>query len=203
MSSNGGANAAIHFQPDGYDTGGPTLMGRQAAGNGFLRGFFRHAGVETLYCHAPAEADARSFAALAVAEEVSVPVRRIAPGSPAALAIPGCLYLPGPGLGPLAFERLRVGERNWSLCGVTHTTASHTAMDAITGLLTTPVRTLRRFRISSAVSAVWVSSAIVYPLFSRLSSRSRLMVRIRATSLRAFRTILTLSCGLLRRSLRK
>ena len=45
---NSKANAAIHFRPDGYLTSGPRLMGRQAAGNGFLRGFFRHAGVEAL-----------------------------------------------------------------------------------------------------------------------------------------------------------
>ena len=134
------ANAAIHFHPDGYLTSGPKLMGRQAAGSGFLRGFFRYGGVEALYCHALAEADARSFAALAAAEGVSGPVHWIAPGQHAGLATPGCLYLPGPGLGACAFERLRAGERAWSLCGVTHTTASHTAMDAIAGLLTAPVR---------------------------------------------------------------
>jgi alpha-maltose-1-phosphate synthase len=121
----GRPNAAIHYRPDGYLTTGPKLMGRQAAGNGFLRGFFRHAGVEALYCHTPAEGDVRSFATLATAEGVSAPIRWIAPGNCTALATPGCLYLPGPGLGQSAFERLRAGERNWSLCGVTHTTASH------------------------------------------------------------------------------
>jgi alpha-maltose-1-phosphate synthase len=134
------ANAAIHFRPDGYLTTGPKLMGRQAAGNGFLRGLFRHGSVEELYCYTPAEADVRSFATLAAAEGVSAPVRWITPGNPTALAAPGCLYLPGPGLGQFAFERLRVGERNWSLCGVTHTTASHSSMDSITALLTAPVR---------------------------------------------------------------
>jgi starch synthase len=134
------ANAAIHFRPDGYLTTGPKLMGRQAAGNGFLRGFFRHAGVEAFYCCARNEAEMRSFAALAAAEGVSAPVRWIAPGNPTALAAPGCLYLPAPGLGPFAFERLRAGERNWSLCGVTHTTASHSSMDCITALLTAPLR---------------------------------------------------------------
>ena len=30
-------NAAIFFEPDGYVLSGPKLMGRQAAGNAFLR----------------------------------------------------------------------------------------------------------------------------------------------------------------------
>ncbi|CAH2605500.1 Glycosyl transferases group 1 (plasmid) [Rhodovastum atsumiense] len=140
MSNAGPANAAIHFQPDGYHTDGPKLMGRQAAGSGFLHGLFRHAGVEAFYCHAPGPKDAQDFAALAAATGARAPVRWIASSHPAALGAPGCLYLPGPGLGPYAFERLRVGERAYSLCGVTHTTASHAAMDAITDLLIAPLR---------------------------------------------------------------
>jgi hypothetical protein len=33
---------AIHFHPEAYSTGGPKLMGRNAAGESFLRGFLRH-----------------------------------------------------------------------------------------------------------------------------------------------------------------
>jgi hypothetical protein len=39
-------NAAIHYVPGGYDTSGPKLMGRMAAGEGFLDAWLRHAGVE-------------------------------------------------------------------------------------------------------------------------------------------------------------
>ncbi len=44
-----GANAAIFFHPEGYDTSAPKLMGRHAAGEGFLRGFFRHADVDRFF----------------------------------------------------------------------------------------------------------------------------------------------------------
>ena len=46
------ANAAIHYVPAGYDTKGPKLMGRMAAGEGFLDAYLRHAAVERLYCYA-------------------------------------------------------------------------------------------------------------------------------------------------------
>lgn len=51
----------------------------------------------------------------------------------------GQLYLPGPGLDEAAKLRLRIGPLAYSLCGVTHTTASHRAMDAIKQLLSAPV----------------------------------------------------------------
>jgi hypothetical protein len=43
------SNAAIHYVPAGYDTRGPKLMGRMAAGEGFLDASLRHAGVERFY----------------------------------------------------------------------------------------------------------------------------------------------------------
>ena len=45
-------NAAIQYQKDGFHTSGPRLMGRHAAGEGFLKGFARHADVERFYCYA-------------------------------------------------------------------------------------------------------------------------------------------------------
>jgi starch synthase len=134
------SNAAIYFHPDGYVASGPKLMGRQSAGGGFLDGLFRYGGVDGFYCYTPSKENAQQFGALAAAAGVTAPIRWIAPARRAALAEPGCLYLPGPELGRAAFERLRTGERRWSICGVTHTTASHAAMDAIAGLLTQPVR---------------------------------------------------------------
>lgn len=34
-------NAAIYYHPEAYTTSGPKLMGRNAAGESFLRGFIR------------------------------------------------------------------------------------------------------------------------------------------------------------------
>ena len=35
--------ACIYYHPEAYSTSGPKLMGRNAAGESFLRGFFLHA----------------------------------------------------------------------------------------------------------------------------------------------------------------
>ena len=43
------ANAAILYHPEGYDTRRGKLMGRHAAGEGFLRGFIQHAGVDCFF----------------------------------------------------------------------------------------------------------------------------------------------------------
>ena len=50
--------------------------------------------------------------------------------------------LPGPDVGRLAFQRsfFDLKSDSWSLAGITHTTSSSAAMDAITGLLTSPVQ---------------------------------------------------------------
>jgi starch synthase len=50
------------------------------------------------------------------------------------------VYYPGPGLAEHAWQRASYGHTSWSLCGITHTTSSAGAMDAITELLTAPVQ---------------------------------------------------------------
>ncbi len=55
------------------------------------------------------------------------------------LASAGTLYLPGPVFREAAMLRLRAGPAAYSLTGVTHTTASHTAMDAIASVASLPV----------------------------------------------------------------
>ena len=39
-------NAALYLHPGGYDTSGPSLLGRLSAGESFLRGYLRHADVD-------------------------------------------------------------------------------------------------------------------------------------------------------------
>ena len=132
-------NAAICFEPDGYVLNGPKLMGRQAAGNAFLRAAVAGRGDKPLYAYTPQRRSAEVFAQL---------VRELDPAAVAGwvpadrldlLSQIGTLYLPGPGLDAAARLRLRSGPGAYSLVGVTHTTASHGAMDSITGILSAPV----------------------------------------------------------------
>jgi alpha-maltose-1-phosphate synthase len=139
-SSEQTANAAIYFVPEGYSTAGSKVLGRQAAGEGFLKSFLRHSEAPAFYCYAFTEHSAREFARLRDAcGRKHVPVRWIGSGDIAALAQPGAIYLPGPSLKEMAWRRRRVGSGAFSLCGITHTIASHGAMDAIAESITAPV----------------------------------------------------------------
>jgi starch synthase len=87
-------NAAIYYAVDAFDTSRPRLMGRHAAGEGFLRGFVRHGGTDRLYCYARSEATAQDFTARAQAHGAKVPVTWIPFAQPQRLAEPGCVFYP-------------------------------------------------------------------------------------------------------------
>ena len=139
------ACAALLYAPDGYDTSRPQLMGRHAAGEGFLGGMVRHAGFDRLVALTRTEEDAEAFrrhvTALATPLGTHLPTEAIPDAQFHRLAEIGCLLLPGPGLGDHAWRRRRVGEaRGFSLIGLTHTTASAGAMDSILNSLIAPVQ---------------------------------------------------------------
>ncbi|MDD5753742.1 MAG: glycosyltransferase family 4 protein [Methylococcales bacterium] len=132
-------NAAILFEPDAYLLSEPKLMGRQAAGNSFLRAAVAGRNEQTLYAYTPHQKSAAVFAKLIQTIESTATAQWIPADRLDLLSQIGTLYLPGPGVDAAAKLRLRAGSAAYSLVGVTHTTASHRAMDAITGLLSAPV----------------------------------------------------------------
>jgi starch synthase len=131
--------AAIYFSSEGYVMDSPKLMGRQAAGHGFLRAAVSGRGQEPVWAYANNRASAAPFADLVKSMDSSAKALWCPPDRLDILAQIGCLYLPGPGLGAAANLRLRASPGAYSLCGVTHTTASHAAMASLTELLTAPV----------------------------------------------------------------
>lgn len=134
------ANAAIRYHPESFDTTRHKLMGRHAAGEGFLKGFLRHGGVETLHCYAATKDMAGQFQRLVAGFGSQLPVRWLNEGDAASPATPGTLYLPDPGIAAAAWRRRAHGQRLYSITGVTHTTASAGAMDLIVNLLSAPVQ---------------------------------------------------------------
>jgi glycosyltransferase involved in cell wall biosynthesis len=79
------------------------------------------------------------------------PVKAVDKNSLPALTEVGMVYYPGPGIGEHAFHRALAGAAGvagkstnphtaWSLCGITHTTSSAGAMDALANLITAPVQ---------------------------------------------------------------
>ncbi len=92
-----------------------------------------------MVAYTPHRRSAEVFAQMVRAQDLNAATEWIPADRVDALAQVGTLYLPGPGLNEAARLRLRAGCAAYSLVGVTHTTASHGAMDSITGLLTAPV----------------------------------------------------------------
>lgn len=134
------ASAAIYYHPEAYSISGPKLMGRNAAGESFLRGFLLHNNTNEYWLQVENTSHAKSFVSAANQFGKSHPVKVIDKNSLGALSNPGVVYYPGPGLGDHAWLRAFYGHDKWSLCGITHTTSSANAMDAITSLLTSPVQ---------------------------------------------------------------
>ena len=133
---------AILFEPDGYVLDGPKLMGRQAAGHGFLRALISAAetrDAESLVAWTLSRDSARVFAQVVGQQAPKLKTAWVQPGQSAALTQLGGLYLPGPGLAEHARFRLRAGPAAYSLTGITHTLASEHAMSAIAALLEAPV----------------------------------------------------------------
>lgn len=121
---------ALHFVPDGSLAAGAGLM-RAIAGSDALDGVGSLCATEA---HAAeCERQLREFG-------YGGQVEWVAPGRPQDLARFGTLYHPAPGIERLAWRRLGLDERRYSLCGITHTTASHAVMSTIANLLVAPLR---------------------------------------------------------------
>lgn len=132
--------AAIFYHPEGYTTSGPKLMGRNAAGESFLRGFLLHSITDEFWAQVPSQEFASVFAREVRAQGRSEVVKVATRSNLSALREPGVVYFPGPGIGQYAWQRAAFGHGTWSLCGITHTTSSAGAMDSIAELLTAPVQ---------------------------------------------------------------
>jgi len=131
---------ALHFVPDGYSVAGQKLMGRQAAGAALVRAIARSGDIAQVGCFAASQAHAAECERSLREQGFTGKVEWVAQGRPQQLERFGTLYHPAPGIERLAWRRLGLGERRYSLCGITHTTASHAVMSTIANLPVAPLR---------------------------------------------------------------
>jgi starch synthase len=134
-------NAAIQFHDDSYRTDQPRLMGRQSATESFFQAWLAHARVDVAVGYVERAADRTAF--VETVRRIDGHDRRLitlaSPGDSTAVQATGTLFRPDPQLGDLAFRRRRGDPRRWSLVGVTHTTASASAMQVLSDLVVAPV----------------------------------------------------------------
>lgn len=134
-------NCVILHHPDAVDTSRPKLMGRHAAGEGFLKGFVRHSGVSEFHAQCFSREHFEDFKKrVGALDPRRRPCHLVVPGRMGTEAsTPRTLVLPGPDISPFAWRRRRQ-EVDYSIVGLTHTTASETAMTAICDLSVAPTR---------------------------------------------------------------
>ena len=142
-------SAAIYYHPEAYTTSGPKLMGRNAAGESFLKGFLKHSKSTEFWAQVQNLEHGQHFAQAVKAQERLEVVKVVDKSSLSSLQEIGTVYYPGPGIGEHAFHRALAGGQGaaankphtaWSLCGITHTTSSAGAMDALAEIITAPVQ---------------------------------------------------------------
>jgi glycosyltransferase involved in cell wall biosynthesis len=116
-------------------------MGRRAAGESFLHAFARDSKVDRLYGYCKTRQSFESFEkTLSGLITPDQSIEWIPFGRLRQLERPGCLFFGSPGIADLAWHRRHVGSRSYSLCGLTHTTASHAVMDAVGALPIAPIQ---------------------------------------------------------------
>jgi starch synthase len=154
-------NAAIQHAPDAVDTSRERLMGRHAAGEGFLKAYVRHAGVDRFLCQAPDRATFEDFTRRVQAiDDRGRNCHWLPADQPEKLASPGILQLYGPEMAGAAFLRRRGDQRGYSIVGLTHTLSSHGAMDYIGALATVPIQAWDALICTSATAKAVVTRVL-------------------------------------------
>lgn len=131
---------------DSYNTAGTTLMGRQAANEGFLKAWFKHTPHNEFWCLARFKEEAQIFARIGQKlhqERALKPnYRWLSQNTLHRVAEVGTAYLPGPQVADVAWMRRRNPQAHaagFSIVGMTHTSCELPIQDALANMLTAPV----------------------------------------------------------------
>ncbi len=115
-------------------------MGRQSAGEGFLRGVLAHADVDRVCLWNVFDTPPGELAPLLQRlGPPTRPVEWIGPADRAAIADVGAVSFPTPEIAREAWARRALGAGAYSLTGVTHTIAELAAIDAVAQMLIAPL----------------------------------------------------------------
>lgn len=135
------STAALYLNPEAFDTRGPALMGRQSAGESFLRGHLQHARTDRFAFWDVANRGAAELRSrLEAVAPITRPLDLIGRSDRRGLARAGNVHLPQPNIAREAWQRRTAGlTRAYGISGITHTTAGMDIMDSLADLLTCPV----------------------------------------------------------------
>ena len=135
------SNAALYLNPEAFDTTQPALMGRQSAGESFLRGYIKYARTEDFAFWNVANRSADQLNAfVARIAQTGKPITWIPRNDRAALGRSGMVHLPSPSLAREAWARHAIKRQQaYGVTAITHTTASANIMDMLADIITAPI----------------------------------------------------------------
>ena len=131
-------NAAIWYASDGYDPDNKGINGRRVAGASFLKGFAAHGRVEEFVSLSENHRGAKAFEAQMRALGVSQPIRGASFFNARKIAPVDVLYYPAPNYASELWRRQSLGSKAYSICGITHTTATTAVMQGAVDLRLAP-----------------------------------------------------------------
>ena len=120
--------SAIYYSSDGFKAKDNKIMGRQVAGNSFLKAYFRYSDYKEFWVYSDKKQEAEDFAKFAREQGRNEKIKFINFQNTGTLYEPGLLFYPGPSISLHAKRRSFYKDNSWSLCGITHTTCSERAM---------------------------------------------------------------------------
>lgn len=135
------ANVALYLNPEAFNTKGPALMGRQSAGEGFLRGYLRHARTEDIHFWNVADRPVAELDAFVQAiGALDRPVKWIARNDRLGLGEAGAVHMASPRLAREAWARRSIrAPGRYGISGITHTTASSDVTDMLADMVSAPL----------------------------------------------------------------
>jgi len=131
---------ALYYSPEAYSISAEKLMGRNVAGSTFLEALIEFGQLEKLQLFVDRGSTQKQAIDLKDSLSRLVEIEVISPLNFYKLEEAGQLFLPGPTIENLCARRSFIGHSRWSTYGITHTTASQKAMDAIGSLITGPIQ---------------------------------------------------------------
>ena len=99
-------NPVIYYHPEAYTTTGPKLMGRNAAGESFLRGFLKHSHSTAFWAQVQRNEHGEHFAKQVKALGRNEPIHCITNHNLNALSQAGLVYHPGLALASTPFTEV-------------------------------------------------------------------------------------------------
>lgn len=131
-------NAAIWYATDGYDPEAKGVNGRRVAGASFLKGFVNHADVDEFVALSERAKGVQAFHEKITALGASKPVRGAAFFNARKIAPLETVYYPAPNYASELWRRQSLGASAFSICGITHTTATTAVMQGQMDLRSAP-----------------------------------------------------------------